>query len=112
MRLGKMCYGLKQAAYVFHSKVKTVLLTLGFEPTLFDSCLYFQFVYVNDLKYLVVIACYVDNFNIIGERETDVVHFDLDSSKLLETRSEDPNVMLGIVYVDTPNTLQLNMRFR
>ena len=38
-------------AYVFHSKVKTVLLTLGFEPTLFDSCLYFQFVYVNYMGY-------------------------------------------------------------
>jgi hypothetical protein len=41
MRLGKMCYGLKQAAWVFHQKVKTVLLSLEFEPTLFDSCFYF-----------------------------------------------------------------------
>ena len=112
MRLGKMCYGLKQAAFVFHTKVKSVLLVLGFEPTLFDACLYFQFIYEHEVKYLVAIACYVDNFNIIGERESDVVHFDLELSKMLETRSEDPNVMLGIVYVDTPSTLQLNMRFQ
>ena len=112
MRLGKMCYGLRQAAYVFHNKVKSVLLTLGFEPTLFDACLYFQFVYDKDQKFLVVIACYVDNFNIIAERENDVVYFDLELSKLLETRIEDPNVMLGIVYIDTPSSLQLNMRFQ
>lgn len=80
MRLGKMCYGLKQAAYVFHSKVKSVLLALGFEPAIFDACLYFQFVYEREAKYLVAIACYVNNFNIIGERKTDVVHFDLELS--------------------------------
>ena len=33
MRLGKMVYGLKQAAWVFHEKVRAVLLSLGFEPT-------------------------------------------------------------------------------
>ena len=69
MRLGKMRYGLKQAAWVFHQKVKTVLLSLEFEPTLFDSCFYFQFIYEDDQKYLVIVCVYVDNFNLIAERE-------------------------------------------
>ena len=49
MRLGKMCYGLKQAAWVFHQKVKSDLLALQFEPTLFDLCFYFQFIYEDDI---------------------------------------------------------------
>ena len=112
MRLGKMCYGLKQAAWVFHQKVKTVLLSLEFEPTLFDSCFYFQFIYEDGNKFLVIVCVYVDNFNIIAEREVDVIHFDKEISKALETRVEDPNVMLGIVFVETATSLQLNMRFQ
>ena len=112
MRLGKMCYGLKQAAWVFHQKVKAVLLSLQFELTLFDACFYFQFIHEGDQKYLVIVCVYVDNFNLIGERESDVIHFDKGISKMLETRVEDPNVMLGIVFVDTPESLQLNMRFQ
>ena len=112
MRLGKMCYGLKQAAWVFHQKVKAVLLSLQFEPTLFDACFYFQFIHEEDQKYLVIVCVYVDNFNLIGERESDVIYFDNEISKTLDTRVEDPNVMLGIVFVDTPESLQLNMRFQ
>ena len=112
MRLGKMCYGLKQAAWVFDQKVKTVLLSLEFEPTLFDSCFYFQFIYEDGNKFLVIVCVYVDNFNIIAEREVDVIHFDKEISKALETWVEDPNVMLGIVFVETSNSLQLNMRFQ
>jgi len=115
MRLGKMVYGLKQAAWVFHEKVRAVLLGLGFEPTLFDSCLYFQFVYDKERpteRYLVIIAVYVDNFNLIAEREQDAIYFDSELAKCLETRVEDPMVMLGIVFVDTAESLQLNMRFQ
>ena len=44
--------------------------------------------------------------------KVDVIHFDAEVAKLLDTRVEDPSVMLGIVYVDTDTTLQLNMRFQ
>ena len=110
-----MVYGLRQAAWVFHEKVCTVLLSLGFEPTLFDSCLYFQFVYDKDeptMRFLVILAVYVDNFNLIEERDQDVIYFDSELAKLLETRIEDPTVMLGIVYVDTADSIQLNNCFQ
>ena len=83
-----------------------------FEPTLFDSCFYFQFIYEDGNKFLVIVCVYVDNFNIIAEREVDVIHFDKEIRKALETRVEDPNVMLGIVFVETSTSLQLNMRFQ
>ena len=107
-----MCYSLKQVAWVLHQKVKSVLLSLEFEPTLFDACFYYQFVHEGDHKFLVIICVYVDNFNLIAERESDVIHFDSEIGKRLKTRVEDPNVMLGIVFVDTPESLQLNMRFQ
>ena len=81
-----MVYGLKQAAWVFQEKVRAVLLSLGFKPTLFDSCRYFQFVYDEDRpaeRYLVLLAVYVDNFNLIAEREEDVVYFDSELAKCL-----------------------------
>ena len=59
-----------------------------------------------------IVCVYVDNFNLIAEREVDVIHFDKEISKALETRVEDPNVMLGIVFVDTPESLKMNMRFQ
>lgn len=99
MRLGKMVDGLKRAAFIFHAKVKANLLSLGFEPTLFDCCLFFQFVYDTDfdIKYLLALALLVDNFNIIAERKEDVIRFDAEVAKLLDTRIKDPSVMLGIV---------------
>ena len=45
-------------------------------------------------------------------REKYVVYFDPELSKLLETRSGYPNVILGSVYVDTPVSLQVNMKFQ
>ena len=107
MKLGKMCYGLKQAAWVFHQKVKSVLLSLDFEPTRFDACFYYQFVSDGESMFLVIVYVYVDNFNLIAERESDVIHFDAVISKCLKTRVEDPNVILGIVFVDTPIEVNL-----
>ena len=115
MKLGKMVYGLSQAAYVFHKKVREVLYSLGFESTLFDSCLFFQFVQPGGSDYtrdLVVIAVYVDNFNIIGEREEDVAYYDAEVAKAIDTRVEDPHVILGVVLVETAHSVQLNMRFQ
>ena len=101
-------YGLKQAAYVFHRKVREVLTSLGFESTLFDSCLFFQFVKPGGCEftqYLVVIAVYVDNFNIIAEREEDVVYYDFELAKAIDTRVEDPNIILGVVLVETAHSI-------
>ena len=64
------------------------------------------------MKYLVILAVYVENFNLIAEREQDVIYFDSELAKCLETRVEDPMVILGIVYVDTADSVQLNMRFQ
>jgi hypothetical protein len=100
---------------VFHKRVREVLTALGFESKLFDSCLFFQFVKPGGSdysRYLVVIAVYVDNFNIIGEREEDVVYYDTELAKAIDTRVEDPNVILGVVLVETPHSIQLNMRFQ
>ena len=91
MRLGKMCYGLKQAAWVFHEKVRKTLLDIGYQPTLFDACLYFIFVTEGDRQYLVLTAVYVDNFNTAAEREEDAVHYDAEIGKRIDSRVEDPN---------------------
>ena len=112
MKLGKMCYGLKQAAWMFHDKVRKTLLDIGYQPTLFDACLYFILVTDGDRQYLVLTAVYVDNFNTAAEREEDAVHYDADIGKRIDSRIEDPNIILGIVFVETADTLQLNMKFQ
>ena len=105
MKLGKMCYGLKQAAWVFHDKVCKTLLEIGYQPTLFDACLHFLFVRDGDREYFVY-AVYVDNFNIAAEREENTVHYDEEIEKRIDSRVEVTNIILGIVFVETAYTLR------
>ncbi len=54
----------------------------------------------------------MDNFNTAAEREEDAVHYDAEIGKRIDSRVEDPNIILGIVFVETADTLQLNMKFQ
>ena len=87
------------------------MLEIGLQPTLFDACLYFLFVRDSDRQYLVLTAVYVDNFNTAAETEEDAVHYDAEIAKRIDSRVEDPNIILGIVFVETADTFQLNISF-
>jgi len=61
---------------------------------------------------LLVLALFVDNFNLIAQSEVDVIDFGAEASKLWDTRVEDLSVMLGILFVETDTTLHINMGFQ
>ena len=52
------------------------------------------------------------DFDIEGEREEDVVYYDTELAKAIDTRGEDPHIILGVVLVETAHSVQLNMRFQ
>ena len=65
LKLKKSLYGLRQAANLFHMKVRELLISNGFKPTHADPCVYIKWV-----SHMRVIVCsHVDDFFTASENE-------------------------------------------
>ena len=61
-KLNKALYGLKQAPHAWYHRLSSILLTIGFVNSRFDTSLFFK----RSKEYILLILIYVDDIIVIG----------------------------------------------
>ena len=76
--LKKAIYGLRQSPKRWNECLHEFLMSLGFERSLFDPCLY---TLSNDKQIVLYLIVYVDDMLIVGKHLDDIEHFKLNLAK-------------------------------
>lgn len=92
-KLNKSLYGLKQASRMWNERFHDVILKLGFDRSMHDSCLYIK----RDEHHIMYLLIYVDDLLLIGNNIDDIKHIKTSMSNVFEMKDmEEVKQFLGI----------------